>query len=153
MQRRRTVRGVGLLVTTLTTALVLTSCSEPEAPEDDAPAEDAGAAGEETTGAGDSGEGDRGEGDGREWDGGGGDGGEASGPLTLYTSEPYEKIDEVISAFKEEHPDLTGEVFRAGTGDRNARIASELETGEVAADVLLAADAPTFEGYKEQDLL
>lgn len=139
MQRRHTVRGIGLLVTTLTTALVLTSCSEPEAPEDGAPAEDtaedagsedAGADGEETTG-----------------------GGEASGPITLYTSEPQEKIDEVIAAFNEEHPDVTVEVFRAGTGDLNARIASELETGEVAADVLLAADAPTFEGYKEQDLL
>ena len=137
MQRRHTVRGVGLLVTTLTTALVLTSCSEPEAPEDDAPGGDAGSEQDAADGA----------------EASSGEAGEASGPITLYTSEPQEKIDEVIAAFNEEHPDITVEVFRAGTGDLNARIASELETGEVAADVLLAADAPTFEGYKEQDLL
>lgn len=73
--------------------------------------------------------------------------------ITLYTSEPQAKIDEIISAFNEEHPDVDVAVFRAGTGDLNARIAAELETGGVDADVLLAADAGTFEGYKDQDLL
>lgn len=73
--------------------------------------------------------------------------------ITLYTSEPQEKIDEVIAAFTEQEPDIDVEVFRAGTGDLKARIATEQQTGEVAADVLLAADAPTFEAYKEDDLL
>lgn len=88
-----------------------------------------------------------------------GDGGEATasgdgvtGTVTLYTSEPQAKIDEIISAFNEEQPDITVEVFRAGTGDLRARIAAEQATGEIGADVLLAADVPTFEGYKDQDL-
>lgn len=73
--------------------------------------------------------------------------------ITLYTSEPQEKIDEVIAAFGEERPEITVEVFRAGTGDLTARIESERTGGEIQADVLLAADGATFEGYKEEDLL
>ena len=73
--------------------------------------------------------------------------------ITLYTSEPQEKIDAVVSAFNEERPEITVEVFRAGTGDLTARIESERTSGAVQADVLLAADAATFEGYKDEDLL
>jgi iron(III) transport system substrate-binding protein len=76
----------------------------------------------------------------------------ATGTVTLYTSEPQAKIDEIISAFNEEEPDIAVEVFRAGTGDLRARIAAEQSTGDIGADVLLAADVPTFESYKEQDL-
>lgn len=76
----------------------------------------------------------------------------ASGEITLYTSEPQAKIDQVISAFNEEQPDIEVKVFRAGTGDLKARIEAERTTGAVAADILLAADVPTFEQYKEQDL-
>ncbi len=73
--------------------------------------------------------------------------------ITLYTSEPQEKIDEVVAAFNEVHPEIAVEVFRAGTGDLTARIESERAAGDVQADVLLAADAPTFEGYAADDLL
>lgn len=67
--------------------------------------------------------------------------------LTVYTSEPEEKVDEINAAFMEENPDIEVEVFRAGTGDLNARIATEKETGQIEADILWAADAPTFENY------
>lgn len=73
--------------------------------------------------------------------------------ITLYTSEPQEKIDGIVAAFNEEHPSVTVEVFRAGTGDLTARIAAEEKSGEIGADLLLAADAPTFEAYAERDLL
>ncbi|RGE20304.1 ABC transporter substrate-binding protein [Leucobacter sp. wl10] len=73
--------------------------------------------------------------------------------LTLYTSEPQEKIDELIAAFTEQYPDISVEVFRAGTGDLTARIAAEEKAGDIGADLLLAADAPTFEDYAERDLL
>lgn len=76
-----------------------------------------------------------------------------SGNITLYTSEPQAKIDELIAAFNETYPDITVEVFRAGTGDLTTRIETELANGEVQADVLLAADAPTFNKYVAQDLL
>lgn len=73
--------------------------------------------------------------------------------ITLYTSEPQEKIDAVIAAFNEHHPEITVDVFRAGTGDLTARIATEEKAGEIGADLLLAADAGTFEDYAERDLL
>lgn len=83
--------------------------------------------------------------------GGNGDG--ASGTLTVYTSEPQAKIDALNAEFTAENPGIDVQVFRAGTGDLNARIASERQTGSIGADVLLAADAPTFEKYKADDLL
>lgn len=82
----------------------------------------------------------------------GADGG-TSGSLTVYTSEPQAKIDALNAEFTAENPGIDVQVFRAGTGDLNARIASERETGKIGADVLLAADAPTFEKYKADDLL
>lgn len=73
--------------------------------------------------------------------------------ITLYTSEPQEKADELVAAFNEVHPEVTVEVFRAGTGDLTTRVATEQETGKIQADVFLAADAPTFENYAADDLL
>ncbi|GLB64849.1 ABC transporter periplasmic component [Dietzia sp. NCCP-2495] len=77
----------------------------------------------------------------------------ATGEITLYTSEPQAKIDQIIAAFNEEQPGIEVNVFRAGTGDLKARIEAERSTGAVAADILLAADVPTFEAYKDEDLL
>ncbi|GEK87375.1 ABC transporter substrate-binding protein [Microbacterium aerolatum] len=73
--------------------------------------------------------------------------------ITLYTSEPQEKADELVAAFNEVHPEVTVEVFRAGTGDLTTRVATEQKTGKIQADVFLAADAPTFENYAADDLL
>ncbi|PRI12596.1 ABC transporter substrate-binding protein [Leucobacter massiliensis] len=84
---------------------------------------------------------------------GGGTAGTGPSTITLYTSEPQEKIDELVAAFAEQQPEITVEVFRAGTGDLTARIAAEEKSGEIGADLLLAADAGTFENYAERDLL
>lgn len=73
--------------------------------------------------------------------------------LTLYTSEPENKVDEIIAAFNEENSDVEVEVYRAGTGDLNARIEAERTSGKVEADLIWCADAPTFEKYKADDLL
>ena len=85
------------------------------------------------------------------------DSGDAGTPdastITLYTSEPQEKIDAIVAAFTEQHPEITVDVFRAGTGDLTARIAAEEKSGDIGADLLLAADAGTFEDYAERDLL
>ncbi|QGU06064.1 Iron uptake protein A1 precursor [Corynebacterium occultum] len=67
--------------------------------------------------------------------------------LTVYTSEPEAKVDEINAAFMAAHPEIEVEVYRAGTGDLNARIAAEKESGDIEADVLWAADSPTFETY------
>ena len=68
--------------------------------------------------------------------------------LTVYTSEPEEKVDEINAAFMAANPDIEVEVYRAGTGDLNARIAGEKQSGDIEADILWAADSPTFETYK-----
>ena len=69
--------------------------------------------------------------------------------ITVYTSEPEEKVDEINAAFNEEFPDIEVKVYRAGTGDLNARISSEKKSGDIQADVFWAADAPTFENYAD----
>ncbi|MGB3414520.1 MAG: ABC transporter substrate-binding protein [Microbacteriaceae bacterium] len=76
-----------------------------------------------------------------------------SGNVVLYTSEPQAKIDEVIAAFNVHYPEVKVDVFRAGTGDLNARVESEITAqGAPQADIFLAADVPTFEGYVKRDL-
>jgi iron(III) transport system substrate-binding protein len=77
----------------------------------------------------------------------------APATITVYTSEPQEKIDAIVADFNQTQPDVTVEVFRAGTGDLTARIEAERTTGEVQADILLAADSATFETYKADNLL
>lgn len=84
--------------------------------------------------------------------GGGQGGGGPSGEIVLYTSEPQENADETVAAFNEQYPDIEVQVFRSGTGELLTRIESEEAAGGVQADVLLAADAPTFESLKERDL-
>ncbi|MBD7996471.1 ABC transporter substrate-binding protein [Arthrobacter sp. Sa2CUA1] len=71
----------------------------------------------------------------------------ATGTLTVYTSEPQAKIDELVAAYNKVNPEVSVEVFRAGTGELKTRIATEKETGGIQADVILAADVPTFEAY------
>lgn len=73
--------------------------------------------------------------------------------ITLYTSEPQEKADALAEAFTAINPDITVEIFRAGTGDLTTRVATELESGGIQADVFLAADAGTFEDYAADGLL
>lgn len=123
MTTRRT--ALALLAST-TAAVGLAACSEPAEPDSAGPGDGA--------------------------DGGGSDAGGSTG-ITLYTSEPQAKIDELVSAFADEHPEIPVEVFRAGTGDLKARIDTERATGAVGADVLIAADAPTFDEYKAEGLL
>lgn len=77
----------------------------------------------------------------------------ATGTITVYTSEPQAKIDEIIGAFQQEHEGINVDVFRAGTGELKARVATEQEAGSIQADVLLAADVPTFETYAEEGVL
>ncbi|GAA2905698.1 iron(III) transport system substrate-binding protein [Microbacterium keratanolyticum] len=77
----------------------------------------------------------------------------APATITVYTSEPQAKIDEVVAAFNTVQPNVTVEVFRAGTGDLTTRVATEQASGGIQADVFLAADAGTFENYAADGLL
>lgn len=76
-----------------------------------------------------------------------------SGQLTFYTSQPEEDAAQLVQAFNKKYPDVKVETFRSGTEEVTAKIQAEKQAGSVQADVLLLADAVTFEGLKQQDLL
>ena len=76
-----------------------------------------------------------------------------SGTLRLYTSQPEADAATTKAAFEAAHPGVTVEIFRSGTEQVIARFLLEAEAGAPQADVLLVADAPTFELLKARDLL
>ncbi|SNX54235.1 ABC transporter substrate-binding protein [Thermoanaerobacterium sp. RBIITD] len=76
-----------------------------------------------------------------------------SGNLTLYTSQPDQDAQGLVKAFNEKYPDVKVNVFRSGTEEVVSKILAEKKSGKVMADVVLLADAVTFETLKENDLL
>ena len=77
----------------------------------------------------------------------------AGSTVRLYTSVTEETVDAVVSSFETANPDVQVEVFRAPTGDLNARIASEQEAGGVEADVIWASDPLSMQAWDEQGLI
>jgi iron(III) transport system substrate-binding protein len=80
-------------------------------------------------------------------------GGEGSEAITLYTCVNDETIQPVISAFESEHSGTDVKLFRAPTGDLNARVAGDVRSGGLKADVIWACDPLTMQGYVDQDLV
>lgn len=78
---------------------------------------------------------------------------EDSTTVRLYTSVSEETVDAVKSVFESGHPGVQVEVFRAATGDLNARIASEERAGGIEADVIWASDPLSMQAWDEQGLL
>jgi len=76
-----------------------------------------------------------------------------SGTLRLYTSQPDADAATTKAAFEAAYPGVTVEIFRSGTEQVIARFLLEAEAGAPQADVLLVADAPTFEVLKGRGLL
>lgn len=76
---------------------------------------------------------------------------QVSGKIVLYTSEPQKNADEFVAQFKKDYPNIDVQVFRSGTGKLVAKLEAEEKAGGIQADVLLAADAPTFEKFKAKD--
>lgn len=76
-----------------------------------------------------------------------------SGELDFYTSQPDADAEKLVSAFNEQYPDVEVNVFRSGTEEVVSKIQAEQQAGDVQADMLLVADAVTFESLKEQDML
>jgi iron(III) transport system substrate-binding protein len=89
-------------------------------------------------------------------------GGHAPGPisvaaapasLTLYTCVTDTVEQAVIKAFQQQHPGSKVNVFRAATGQLNARVAADVRSGGIKADVIWACDPLTMHGYDAQGLL
>lgn len=79
--------------------------------------------------------------------------GAISGTLEFYTSQPDSDATALVAAFNEAYPEVEVNVFRSGTEEVMSKIAAESQAGDIQADILLVADAVTFETLKEQDLL
>lgn len=75
------------------------------------------------------------------------------GTLSVYTSQPDADIAKLAATFRQLHPRVEVNVFRSGTEEVIARINTEVKAGKLGADVILLADAPTFEALKEKSLL
>lgn len=78
---------------------------------------------------------------------------EPSGTVRLYTSVTQDTVDAVLAAYAEVAPDVTVDVFRAPTGELDARIAAELREGQIGGDVLWGTDPLSVQSYASQDLL
>lgn len=76
-----------------------------------------------------------------------------SGDLSFYTSQPEEDATKLVNAFNAKYPDVKVSIFRSGTEEVTAKLQAEKQAGQTQADVLLLADAVTFESLKEQDML
>lgn len=77
----------------------------------------------------------------------------ASGSISLYTSEPEDKVNEMVADFKTLYPDVTVNVFRSGSGEVIAKIQAEKEAGEIQADLIWFADIDFFANLAKEDLM
>jgi len=73
--------------------------------------------------------------------------------FTLYTSVTQETVDAVTAGYQKAHPGATVTVFRAPTGQLNARIAADLRSGGLKADVIWGTDPLSMQSYTNQSLL
>ncbi|WP_182086177.1 ABC transporter substrate-binding protein [Aureimonas sp. ME7] len=65
---------------------------------------------------------------------------DASGTITVYTSQPNDQMTAVVDAFRKDHPSVAVEVFRAGTTELLAKLQAEFAAGGSPADIVLIAD-------------
>lgn len=75
-----------------------------------------------------------------------------SGTLRLYTSVTQDTVDAVVAAYRLAEPGVQVDVFRAPTGQLDARIASELRSGGAGADVLWGTDPLSVEAWAAKGL-
>lgn len=73
--------------------------------------------------------------------------------LTLYTCASANVEQAVVSGFEKAHAGTKVTVFRAATGQLNARVAADERSGGIRADVIWACDPLTMHGYDTQGLL
>jgi iron(III) transport system substrate-binding protein len=73
--------------------------------------------------------------------------------ITLYTCVNDTTIQPVIQKFEAAHAGVKVDLFRAPTGQLNARVASDVRSGGLKADVIWACDPLTMQDYVAQGLV
>jgi iron(III) transport system substrate-binding protein len=76
-----------------------------------------------------------------------------TGTITLYASVTQSTVDAVVGGWKAAHPGVDVDVFRAPTAEVAARIATDLQSGGLRADVLWLTDPLSIAAYADQRLL
>lgn len=80
-------------------------------------------------------------------------GGSSSKALTVYTCVSDTTIQPVIDEFEAANPGTEVKLYRAPTGELNARVAGDVRSGGLRADVVWACDPLTMQGYVNQGLV
>jgi iron(III) transport system substrate-binding protein len=70
--------------------------------------------------------------------------------LTLYTCVSDSTIQPVITAFTKSEPGSSVKLFRAPTGELNARVAADARSGGLRADVIWGCDPLTMQSFVDQ---
>ena len=73
--------------------------------------------------------------------------------ITLYTCVSDTTIQPIIEKFQAAKPGREVKLFRVPTGELNARVASDVRSGGLKADVVWACDPLTMRGYRDQQLV
>jgi iron(III) transport system substrate-binding protein len=73
--------------------------------------------------------------------------------ITLYTCVNDTTVGPVIDGFKKANPGSKVRLFRAPTGNLNARVAGDVRSGGLRADVVWACDPLTMDDYVKQGLV
>ena len=73
--------------------------------------------------------------------------------ITLYTCVNDTTVAPVIKTFENDNPGTSVKLYRAPTGDLNARIAGDVRSGGLRADVVWACDPLTMQDYVQQGLV
>ncbi|WP_222263273.1 extracellular solute-binding protein [Modestobacter marinus] len=81
------------------------------------------------------------------------DAGTAAQDLTLYTCLSDETVQPVIAAFEDSAPGASVDLFRAPTGELNARVAADVRSGGLRADVFWGCDPLTVQDLVDQGLV
>src|SRR3954470_16193320 len=81
------------------------------------------------------------------------DDGAAPQDLTLYTCLSDETVQPVIKAFEDSAPGSQVDLFRAPTGELNARVAADVRSGGLRADVFWGCAPLTVQALVDQGLV
>src|SRR3954447_4213711 len=73
--------------------------------------------------------------------------------LTLYTCLSDESIQPIITAFRARDDGGQVDLFRAPTGELNARVAADARSGGLKADVIWGCDPLTLQSFVDQGLV
>ncbi|MBP8954631.1 MAG: extracellular solute-binding protein [Armatimonadetes bacterium] len=75
------------------------------------------------------------------------------GEMSWYTSLPQDGAEEFLALFEKEHPYITTHLVRGSTFDTVQKVQSEIEAGDVQADVLHVLDVAVFTQLRRKGAL